>query len=55
LKNSIKYTKEGKILVGLEKKNNTIELYVKDNGVGIPKRIKRIYSLKADEEKTLLK
>ena len=35
IENSIKYTKEGKILVRLEKKDNKIELSVKDNGVGI--------------------
>ncbi len=35
LENSIKYTKEGKIIVGLKKENNKILFYVKDTGVGI--------------------
>jgi signal transduction histidine kinase len=33
--NSVKYTKEGSIQVGLEKKDNKILFYVKDSGVGI--------------------
>jgi len=33
--NSVKYTKEGSIKVGLEKKENKILFYVKDTGVGI--------------------
>ena len=41
IENSIKYTKEGKILVGLEKKDNKIKLYVQDNGVGITEDDKR--------------
>jgi signal transduction histidine kinase len=35
IENSIKYTKEGKITVGLEDGNGKIKLSVKDNGVGI--------------------
>jgi two-component system phosphate regulon sensor histidine kinase PhoR len=37
LENAIKYTPEkGKIVVGCHKKNGCIELFVKDNGIGIP-------------------
>ena len=35
VENSIKYTREGKITVGLEKKDKKIKFYVKDTGVGI--------------------
>jgi signal transduction histidine kinase len=35
LENSIKYTKEGKITVGLEKKDKKILFYVKDTGIGV--------------------
>src|SRR3989344_3255524 len=35
VENSIKYTREGKITVGLEKKDKKIEFYVKDTGIGI--------------------
>jgi signal transduction histidine kinase len=35
IENSLKYTKEGKITVGLEKKNGKILFYIKDTGVGI--------------------
>lgn len=35
IENSIKYTKEGKITIGLEKRDNKVRLYVKDTGVGI--------------------
>lgn len=41
IENSIKYTKEGKILVGLEKKENKILLSVKDTGVGITEEDKK--------------
>ncbi len=35
VENALKYTKEGKITVGLEKKEKKILFYVKDTGVGI--------------------
>jgi len=35
IENSIKYTKEGKITVGLQKAGDKIKLYVKDTGIGI--------------------
>ena len=35
VENSIKYTREGKITVGLEKKDKKIKFYVKDTGIGI--------------------
>ncbi|MBI5139141.1 HAMP domain-containing histidine kinase [Candidatus Nomurabacteria bacterium] len=35
IENSIKYTKEGKIVVGLERNDKKIKLFVKDTGVGI--------------------
>lgn len=38
LENALKYTApKGKILVQLERKNNHLEVFVKDSGVGIPK------------------
>ena len=36
VKNAVKYTHEGTIHLGYEKKNGFIEFYVKDNGPGIP-------------------
>lgn len=37
IENAIKYTPEkGRILIGSQKKNDRIELFVKDNGIGIP-------------------
>ncbi|MFA6301049.1 MAG: HAMP domain-containing sensor histidine kinase [Candidatus Paceibacterota bacterium] len=41
LENSIKYTKEGKIMVDLKKHNNKILFSVKDNGVGINEEDKK--------------
>jgi signal transduction histidine kinase len=38
--NSIKYTKEGSVEVGMNKKNNKVIFYVKDTGIGIPPEIK---------------
>ncbi|KKP71883.1 MAG: Histidine kinase-, DNA gyrase B-, and, partial [Candidatus Nomurabacteria bacterium GW2011_GWB1_35_20] len=35
VENSIKYTREGKITVGLEKQDKKIRFYVKDTGIGI--------------------
>ncbi|MEK7104803.1 MAG: HAMP domain-containing sensor histidine kinase [Patescibacteria group bacterium] len=35
IENALKYTREGKITVGLEKHDNKIKFYVKDTGVGI--------------------
>ena len=37
VKNAIKYTEEGEIEVGYSKKGETLEFYVKDTGIGIPK------------------
>ena len=37
VKNAIKYTQDGEIELGYEKKNNFLEFYVKDTGVGILK------------------
>ena len=36
ISNAIKYTKNGKIFVGFVKKDDHIECYVKDEGIGIP-------------------
>jgi len=37
VKNAIKYSKEGTIELGYIKKDKTLEFYVKDTGIGIPK------------------
>jgi len=37
VKNAIKYSKEGIIEFGYQKKDETLEFYVKDTGIGIPK------------------
>ncbi|HOJ38266.1 MAG TPA: PAS domain S-box protein [Ignavibacteriales bacterium] len=37
VKNAIKFTDKGSIEVGFEIKNNYLEFYVKDTGIGIPK------------------
>ena len=37
VKNAIKYTEEGEIEVGYSKKDEALEFYVKDTGIGIPK------------------
>lgn len=36
IKNSIKYSKQGKIEFGYKQKGNQLEFYVKDEGIGIP-------------------
>lgn len=36
LENAFKYTDEGEIVFGYELKNNSLEFFVKDNGIGIP-------------------
>jgi PAS domain S-box-containing protein len=36
VKNAIKYTQKGEIVVGYSKKGETLEFYVKDTGIGIP-------------------
>lgn len=41
IENSFKYTKEGKITVGLENKNEKILFYVKDTGIGITEEDKK--------------
>jgi len=38
VKNAIKFTNEGSIEIGYEKKGEYLEFYVKDTGVGIPKK-----------------
>lgn len=44
VKNAIKYTNQGTIEFGYEKKDNFLEFYVKDTGIGIPKgRIEAIF------------
>ena len=37
VKNAIKYTNEGSIVFGCDKKGDNLELFVKDTGIGIPK------------------
>lgn len=37
IKNAIKYTDNGKIEIGCQRKNHEIEFYVKDTGIGIPR------------------
>jgi len=37
VKNAVKYTHEGSIEFGYEKKEDTMQFYVKDTGIGIPK------------------
>ena len=37
VKNSIKYSKDGKIEIGCKKRDENLEFYVKDTGIGIPK------------------
>ncbi|MFA4975366.1 MAG: HAMP domain-containing sensor histidine kinase [Candidatus Paceibacterota bacterium] len=41
IENSIKYTREGKITVGLERKENKILFYVKDTGIGVSEEDKK--------------
>jgi PAS domain S-box-containing protein len=42
IKNAIKFTYEGSIEFGYEKKGNYLEFFVKDTGVGIPKNQKEL-------------
>ena len=37
IKNAIKFTNQGLIVFGYERKGNNLEFYVKDTGIGIPK------------------
>lgn len=37
IKNAIKFTHEGSIELGCQRKNNSFLLWVKDTGIGIPK------------------
>ena len=37
VKNAIKYTEKGEIEMGYQKKDETLEFYVRDTGIGIPK------------------
>ena len=37
VKNAIKYSKDGTIEIGCTKRDNNLEFYVKDEGIGIPK------------------
>ena len=41
ISNSITYTKEGKVIVGLEKRNDKILFFVKDTGIGITEEDKK--------------
>lgn len=41
VENSIRYTREGIIIVGLEKRNEKILFYVKDTGIGITEEDKK--------------
>lgn len=41
MENSVKYTKQGKITVGLEKKDGKALLYVRDTGIGITEEDKK--------------
>jgi len=44
VKNSIKYSYQGTIEVGYEKKDNLLEFFVKDSGIGIPaKKLEMIF------------
>lgn len=44
IKNAIKFTKEGSVEFGYVKKDNFLEFYVKDTGIGIPKdRLQAIF------------
>ena len=42
VKNSVKFTREGSIEIGYEKKDDHLEFYVKDTGIGIPDEQKLI-------------
>jgi len=42
VKNAIKFTSEGSIELGCDKKDNELEFYVKDSGIGIPQEQKEI-------------
>ena len=37
VKNAIKYTEKGSIKIGYTKKDNFLEFYVDDTGIGIPR------------------
>jgi len=37
VKNAIKYTNKGSIVIGCDKKGNNLEFFVEDTGIGIPK------------------
>lgn len=57
IKNAIKYSKEGTIEIGYSKKNETLEFYVKDTGIGIPKQkleavFERFIQVNSDNETT---
>ncbi|HKJ79134.1 MAG TPA: PAS domain S-box protein, partial [Prolixibacteraceae bacterium] len=41
IKNAIKYTNKGNIEIGCQMRNSNIELYVKDTGIGIPKKLQK--------------
>ncbi len=41
VKNAIKYSDKGSIELGYEKKDNYLEFYVKDTGIGIPKEMQQ--------------
>ena len=41
IKNAIKYTKQGSIEIGCRSNNSSIELFVKDTGIGIPEKLQK--------------
>ncbi len=54
LENALKYTNEGYIEIGYQYKNNELEIYVKDTGIGIHKdKQEMIFGRFAQEEKEL--
>jgi len=56
INNAIKFTKSGNIDFGYEIKNNLIQLYVKDTGIGLPKEsFERIFDRFIQVEQTMTK
>jgi len=56
LENALKFTKEGFVEIGYQLKNGSIEIYVKDTGIGIkPEKQNSIFKRFSQEEKDLSK